>query len=289
MTDPNYPHEPPGTEIDGFRLSRGTLLRGAAVGMVGMSPLLAAACGGSGSSGSTGGGSTGGGKPVPGGTLRAGFVGGGTAETLNPYAGVTPIDESRVQNLYNPLLVENPDLSTSPGLALEMNANADATEYEVKLRAGVEFHNGKTFGAEDLIYSSVACLRAVVTRDRPQTRQSALPVSGPVRRQGRGQIIGGPEPCSATPRDPSTRVGQVRTISWTARSGSTVTGPSRSAGTWSCSTSSIWMKVADTPGKVTVRRPSKDSAGSSCNVIRLSITDSTLATAIRVSAARGNR
>ena len=47
----------------------------------------------------------------------------------------------------------NPDLSTSPGLALEMNANADATEYEVKLRPGVEFHNGKSFGADDLIYS----------------------------------------------------------------------------------------------------------------------------------------
>ena len=66
---------------------------------------------------------------------------------------MTPIDESRVQNLYDPLFVQNPDLSTSPGLALEMNANADATEYEVKLRPGVEFHNGKTFGAEDLIYS----------------------------------------------------------------------------------------------------------------------------------------
>jgi peptide/nickel transport system substrate-binding protein len=121
--------------------------------MVGMSPLLAAACGGSGGGGSGGAASTGGSKPVRGGTIRAGFVGGGTAETLNPYAGVTPIDESRVQNLFDPLFVQNPDLTTSPGLALEMNANADATEYEVKLRPGVEFHNGKTFGAEDLIYS----------------------------------------------------------------------------------------------------------------------------------------
>ena len=153
MTDPNHPHAPSGTETEGFRLSRGTLLRGAAGAMVGMSPLLAAACGGSGGGGSGGAASTGGSKPVRGGTIRAGFVGGGTAETLNPYAGVTPIDESRVQNLFDPLFVQNPDLTTSPGLALEMNANADATEYEVKLRPGVEFHNGKTFGAEDLIYS----------------------------------------------------------------------------------------------------------------------------------------
>ena len=55
------------------------------------------------------------GAPVKGGTLRAGFVGGGTAETLNPLIGVTPIDQGRIQNLYDPLVIVNPDLSTSPG------------------------------------------------------------------------------------------------------------------------------------------------------------------------------
>ena len=34
MTDPNHPHAPSGTETEGFRLSRGTLLRGAAGAMV---------------------------------------------------------------------------------------------------------------------------------------------------------------------------------------------------------------------------------------------------------------
>jgi peptide/nickel transport system substrate-binding protein len=135
---------------DAHRLDRGTFLRGAAGAALGMSPLLAAACGGSSSSSSA---STGGGKPVRGGTLRAGFVGGGTAETLNPLVGITPIDQGRIQNLYDPLVIVNPDLTTAPGLALEWNANSDATEYEVKLRPGVEFHNGKTFGADDLIYS----------------------------------------------------------------------------------------------------------------------------------------
>ena len=61
------------------------------------------------------------GTPVKGGTLRAGFVGGGTAETLNPLIGVTPIDQGRIQNLYDPLVLVNADLSTSPGLALEWN------------------------------------------------------------------------------------------------------------------------------------------------------------------------
>ena len=91
--------------------------------------------------------------PKKGGLLTGGFVGGGTAETLNPFLGVTPIDEGRIQNLYDPLVLSNADLSRSPGLALAWNANKDSTVYEVKLRPGVEFHNGKTFGAEDVIYS----------------------------------------------------------------------------------------------------------------------------------------
>ena len=81
------------------------------------------------------------------------FVGGGTAETLNPFLGVTPIDESRIQNLYDPLVLVNADLTRSPGLALEWTHNKDATVWEVKLRPGVTFHNGKTFGAEDVIWS----------------------------------------------------------------------------------------------------------------------------------------
>ncbi len=151
MTDPTPPSFPPGHELFDQRLSRGSLLKGAAALGIGMSPLLAAACGG-GSSASTAG-STASGAPQRGGTLRLGFVSGGTAETINPYIGVTPIDEGRIQNLYDPLVMVNPDLTTSPGLALEWTPNADATVYEVKLRDGVTFHNGKTFGADDVIYS----------------------------------------------------------------------------------------------------------------------------------------
>jgi peptide/nickel transport system substrate-binding protein len=152
VTDQQHPRPDQKADERDLRMSRATLLRGTAGAMLAASPLVAAACGGS-SASSTAASSTGGGPPVRGGTLRAAFVGGGTAETLNPYIAVTPIDESRIQNLYDPLVLTNADLTNSPGLALEWNANADATEYEVKLRPGVEFHNGKTFGADDLIYS----------------------------------------------------------------------------------------------------------------------------------------
>jgi len=138
-----------------LRMSRAGLLRGAAGVMLAASPLLAAACGGgsSASSPGTGGAPSASGNPVPGGNLRAGFVGAGTAETLSPLIGVTPIDQGRIQNLYDPLVLVNADLTPAPGLALEWNVNSDATEYEVKLRPDVTFHNGKSFGADDVIFS----------------------------------------------------------------------------------------------------------------------------------------
>jgi peptide/nickel transport system substrate-binding protein len=130
------------------QISRKTFLKGAigTAGGLGLAPLLAACGGGSSKHSSSG-------KPKRGGTLRVAYVGAGTAETLNPNAAVTPIDEGRVQNLFDPLVLLNADLSRSPGLALEFNHNKDATVYEIKLRPGVTFHNGKPFGAEDVIYS----------------------------------------------------------------------------------------------------------------------------------------
>ena len=134
-------------------VSRSAFLKGT-VGAVGLGTLVAA-CGGTGaSSGSkTASATTSSGAIVRGGTLRLGYVGGGTAETLNPYLGVTPIDQSRIQQLYDPLVVLNPDFSTSPGLALKWTPNKAATEWEVKLRPDVTFHNGKTLTAQDVIYS----------------------------------------------------------------------------------------------------------------------------------------
>ena len=132
------------------RISRSDFLKGAA-GVAGLSALLAACGSTSASSSSTA--STTAGAVRKGGTLRLGYVGAGTAETLNPNLGVTPIDQSRIQQLYDPLTILNPDLSTSPGLATQWTPNKDATEWEVKLRSGVTFSNGKTMTSQDVIYS----------------------------------------------------------------------------------------------------------------------------------------
>ena len=93
------------------------------------------------------------GGPVTGGRLRVGHVGGGEAESFNPATGSTFIDASRYYNLYDPLARVSPSLEIEPGLALEWNANSDSTEYEVKLRPDVVWHNGKSFTADDVIYT----------------------------------------------------------------------------------------------------------------------------------------
>jgi peptide/nickel transport system substrate-binding protein len=133
------------------RFSRSDFLKGAA-GVVGLGTLLSA-CGGSSSSSSASATTAAAGAIRKGGTLRLGYVGGGTAETLNPNLGVTPIDQCRIQQLYDPLTILNADLTTSPGLALDWTPNKDATVWEVKLRPGVTFHNGKTLTSQDVIYS----------------------------------------------------------------------------------------------------------------------------------------
>ncbi len=57
-------------------------------------------------------------------------------------------------NLYDPLTRVNPDFSQSPGLALEWNARTTtSTVWEVKLRPDVVLHDGKSFTADDVIYT----------------------------------------------------------------------------------------------------------------------------------------
>lgn len=140
-------------------LTRGDLLkRAGAGGLVIAGGGLLAACGGGGSGSGTGG-ATGAsstaseGQPKPGGELRVGMVGNGTAETLNPTIGVVAIDAARTFNLYEGLVWTDTNNNLQPLLAEEWEPNKDATVWNVKLRKGVTFHDGKPFGADDVIFS----------------------------------------------------------------------------------------------------------------------------------------
>ena len=135
-------------------LTRAELLRRAAVLGVGLGAAdLLAACGGSSSSTSaTSGGASSSATPKAG-ALRVGMESGGNTETFNPALGVVPIDAARAFNTFDGLIWVGPDNKPQPRLALEWNSNADATQWQIKLRPGVTWHDGKPFTADDVIYT----------------------------------------------------------------------------------------------------------------------------------------
>ena len=66
----------------------------------------------------------------------------------------TSFSTIRVLGLTYGSLVENgPKLDIRSGLAASWGFNADSTELRLKLRKGVKFHDGSTFGAEDVVAS----------------------------------------------------------------------------------------------------------------------------------------
>ena len=93
------------------------------------------------------------GKPRYGGTLRAGLTGGSTADTLDPISAITNVDFSRIDNLYEPLIGLTPDAKPVYVLAEEVTPNAKATEWTIRVKQGITFHNGKTLTADDVIYT----------------------------------------------------------------------------------------------------------------------------------------
>ncbi|MGA1235214.1 MAG: ABC transporter substrate-binding protein, partial [Lutimaribacter sp.] len=58
----------------------------------------------------------------------------------------------------------------SPDLAVSWSANANATEWTLELRNGVTFHNGSTFGSEDVVYS----LERVLNPETDSPARSAI-------------------------------------------------------------------------------------------------------------------
>ena len=141
-------------------MTRRDALRKAAAGGAALSASgLLAACGSSGTS-SSGASSTG--TPAPaqqklkaGGVLRIGATGGGAKDTIDAHLPTTDPDIMRQWNLYESLAVRTPDFSKLDMLIAEsiepVGSKPDA--WTVRLKDGIEFHNGKTVGADDVIFS----------------------------------------------------------------------------------------------------------------------------------------
>jgi peptide/nickel transport system substrate-binding protein len=134
-------------------LSRRTFL---AIGGGGVSAAFLAACAGTSSTpaASPSSGTAAAGTPKRGGTLRVGSIG-SNADVLDTTYSSTDIDQQRNQNVYDSLKYISDDLpyQTDYALADSIELNAAATVATVRLKKGVEFHNGKTLTADDLIFT----------------------------------------------------------------------------------------------------------------------------------------
>ena len=91
--------------------------------------------------------------PKKGGKLTFAFNQHGPADTLDPALFQSTLAYIRGRSLYGSLVRLTSELSYEPELAEKIIPNADLTEWTFMLKKGVEFHNGKTMTADDVVYS----------------------------------------------------------------------------------------------------------------------------------------
>ena len=93
------------------------------------------------------------GMPKKGGTLRIGIAHGSTTDTLDPATFTDTYMQFVGYAMRNNLIEVSPKGELVPELAESWEASADAAQWTFKLRQGVEFHNGKTMDADDVVAS----------------------------------------------------------------------------------------------------------------------------------------
>jgi peptide/nickel transport system substrate-binding protein len=91
--------------------------------------------------------------PKKGGRFRMALAGSSTTDTFEPGS----IWDTGIQNIsaqVRDLMTEvSPDGQLVPALAESWEPSKDATTWSFKLRKGVEFHNGKSFTSQDVLFT----------------------------------------------------------------------------------------------------------------------------------------
>ncbi|MDH4104365.1 MAG: ABC transporter substrate-binding protein, partial [Thermoleophilia bacterium] len=93
--------------------------------------------------------------PKRGGTLRVGLIGGSpNRDNLDPHLeGSSQLSQSYRQNVYSKLTDMAPNGSFVNQLAESFTANKDATVWQIKIKRGVDFHDGSELTVDDVIYT----------------------------------------------------------------------------------------------------------------------------------------
>ncbi len=92
-------------------------------------------------------------QPKSGGALRIGIGHGNTTDTLDPASITHLYTQTLFASLHCQLTEIDTDGSLIPELAESWEASADGATWTFQIRQGVEFHNGRTLTAEDVIAS----------------------------------------------------------------------------------------------------------------------------------------
>ncbi|MHB1929863.1 MAG: ABC transporter substrate-binding protein [Acidimicrobiales bacterium] len=138
-------------------ISRRQLLRGALAGAaaLGAGGLLDA-CGSSSpqsNSTATTSPTTAAGGPRKGGTLRLAMTGASSTDEINPLLQVTNVSSAMDLQVFDSLVAFDRNAVPQLSLADEVTPNADATEWTIRVKSGVTFHDGKPLIADDVIYT----------------------------------------------------------------------------------------------------------------------------------------
>jgi peptide/nickel transport system substrate-binding protein len=137
------------------RLTRRQALAGAGATAIGLG---LAACGSGSSGAKTTGASSSGAATTSsaarrGGNLRVAVEGNGLKDIMDAQNDLAKIDQARLVTGWEPLLEYDREFKlTTTGLAESVEAHG-AAAYDIRVRKGIEFHNGKTLTADDVIYS----------------------------------------------------------------------------------------------------------------------------------------
>lgn len=152
-------------------LTRAEVLRRAAAGSaLAMGGGLIAACGGGGSTGTQ--------TAAPsssarqGGTLRIGATGGGAKDTIDAHEPTADPDIVRVGALYEPLAQPTANFKGIEMVLAESiePVKGQANLWDIRLKQGIEFHNGKTLSADDVIFS----LKRIINPKNPAVGAASI-------------------------------------------------------------------------------------------------------------------
>ncbi|MGD8765497.1 MAG: ABC transporter substrate-binding protein, partial [Desulfobacteraceae bacterium] len=91
--------------------------------------------------------------PKRGGRVIIGSAGGSTTDSMDPGTLAHTMPQTISQCIRSQLVEINYKGEAIPELAESWEASPDAATWTFKLRKGVEFHNGKTIDADDVVYS----------------------------------------------------------------------------------------------------------------------------------------